>query len=59
MYYLLTVGASVICTAPTVPYSVKLKTGEIRYVSNPADFPESSELSSAVYFSVVNINLFS
>lgn len=41
-------GASLILTAPTVPYKVIYKNGEETIITNPDDFPEPSELSSRV-----------
>ncbi|KAF5096478.1 hypothetical protein D0Z00_002768 [Geotrichum galactomycetum] len=38
-------GASIIITAPTVPYKVIWKTGEEMIISNPDDFPGISESS--------------
>ena len=42
-------GANVISTAPTVPYTLHLANGKVLTVSNPAEFPEPSELSQAVF----------
>ena len=38
---------SVIFTAPSVRYCVKLSNGEEKFVDNPADYPEQSRIDSA------------
>ena len=37
---------SLISTAPSVPYEIKLKTGEVLHVHNPAQMPEAGEIES-------------
>ena len=41
--------ASVIATAPTVPYRVKLRDGTELQVDNPAEFPESRLCTGATF----------
>lgn len=39
-------GASIIITAPTVPYKVVWKDGKSSIISNPDDFPENTRMSN-------------
>ncbi|KAJ1663672.1 Translation factor guf1 mitochondrial [Coemansia sp. RSA 1646] len=40
--------ASILVTAPTVPYRVQYRDGVIRYIQTPADFPTAIELQDKV-----------
>jgi translation elongation factor EF-4 len=41
--------ASVIATAPTVPYKCTLREGKVLTIDNPAEYPESRLISGAVF----------